>query len=69
MLELAEIIITLTDSTSEIVHMPLPQDDPKRRRPNIDKAKAKLDWAPKVALEAGLVKTIAHFNDQLMANR
>lgn len=62
MLELAEIIIRLTGSTSRIVHLPLPGDDPKQRRPDIALAKEKLDgWEPKVTLEDGLKKTIAYF--------
>ena len=56
--ELAERILTLTESESEIVHQPLPIDDPTCRRPNIDKARHLLGWAPVVPLEEGLRKTI-----------
>lgn len=61
MLELAEKIISLTNSSSKIIFKPLPQDDPKKRRPNIDKAKQVLNWEPKIPLEEGLIKTIQYF--------
>lgn len=60
-LELAKIIIRLTDSLSKIVFQPLPPDDPKQRRPDITLAKERLDWHPYTPLENGLVKTIAYF--------
>lgn len=65
MLELAEKIIELTHSTSKIVFCPLPQDDPKQRKPLIDMAKEKLEWEPKVKLEDGLLKTIEYFRGRL----
>lgn len=61
MLELAQIIIALTNSSSEIVFRPLPQDDPVRRKPNIEMAKQLLDWQPQTGLEEGLVHTIRYF--------
>ena len=62
MLELAEAVISLTGSNSKIIHLPLPQDDPKQRQPDITLAKAKLNgWEPKVQLNEGLIKTIAYF--------
>ncbi|WP_282124761.1 UDP-glucuronic acid decarboxylase family protein [Algibacter mikhailovii] len=62
MLELAESIIKLTGSSSKLKFMPLPQDDPKQRQPDISLAKAQLNgWQPNIQLEAGLVKTIAYF--------
>ena len=61
MLELAEMVLKLSGSKSNIVHQPLPSDDPKQRQPNIDLAKAKLGWEPKVSLEDGLKETIAYF--------
>ncbi len=62
MLELAETIIKLTDSTSKLIFLPLPQDDPKQRQPDISLAKEKLNgWQPNIQLENGLVKTIAYF--------
>lgn len=62
MLELATKIIQLTGSPSQIIHLPLPQDDPKQRRPDISLAKEKLDgWEPTTQLEEGLKKTIRYF--------
>lgn len=61
MWELAEKIISLTNSTSKIVKKPLPADDPKQRRPDVSLAKAHLDWEPKINLENGLVSTIDYF--------
>lgn len=61
MLELAEKVIELTASKSEIVFLPLPGDDPRKRRPDITKAKSFLEWEPKVALDEGLEKTIEYF--------
>lgn len=61
MLELSEAILNQVESKSKIVHMPLPMDDPKRRRPNISLAKEKLKWAPNVPLEKGLSQTIEYF--------
>ncbi|MBC5841491.1 SDR family oxidoreductase [Flavobacterium sp. F-380] len=62
MLELAEAVIALTDSKSKIVHLPLPQDDPKQRQPDITLAKANLNgWEPQIQLNEGLIKTIAYF--------
>ena len=63
--ELAEKIIELTDSTSEIKYLELPNDDPKQRKPDITKAKTKLNWEPKVDLEEGLTKTIRWIDEQL----
>lgn len=59
--ELAEQIIELTESKSKIVYLPLPQDDPLQRKPDISLAKEKLDWEPKIQLRAGLIKTIDYF--------
>ena len=63
--KLAEKIIELTDSTSEIKYLELPSDDPKQRKPDITKAKTKLNWEPKVNLEEGLTKTISWVKEQL----
>ncbi len=60
-LELGEIIKKLSSSTSEFVFEPLPEDDPKIRKPDISKAKRLLDWEPKVDIEEGLEKTIQYF--------
>lgn len=59
--ELAECVLRLTGSKSELVFKPLPQDDPTQRQPDISKARATLGWEPKVALEDGLKETIAYF--------
>ena len=64
-LELAPRVIELTNSRSEIVHRELPEDDPKRRRPDIALAKQKLNWAPTIALEDGLTRTIDDFRSRL----
>ena len=63
--QLAEKIIELTDSTSEIKYLELPNDDPKQRKPDITKAKTKLNWEPKVNLDEGLAKTITWVEEQL----
>ncbi|BAI76942.1 dTDP-glucose 4,6-dehydratase (plasmid) [Azospirillum sp. B510] len=67
MLELAEKIIRLTRSASTIEHRPLPQDDPKQRRPDIAKARALMDWEPAVPLDEGLDRTIAYFRNRFFA--
>lgn len=67
MLELAELVLELTGSASKVEYRPLPQDDPKQRQPQIDKAKKVLGWEPKVPLKEGLVKTIAYFDQKLKA--
>ena len=64
--ELAEKIVDLTGSRSKIVHRPLPEDDPKRRRPDISEADRVLDWRPTTPLKEGLQKTIPYF-EQLLA--
>ena len=63
--ELATKILKLTNSKSKIVYKQLPMDDPKQRQPNINLAKDKLNWAPKIELEEGLLKTIRYFKDLL----
>ncbi len=65
MLEFAQEIIQATKSKSKIVHKPLPQDDPKQRRPDITRAKKLLKWEPKVVLSEGLVKTIEYFRKKV----
>ena len=67
MLELADLVLELTGSSSKVEHRPLPQDDPKQRQPQIDKAKKVLGWEPKVPLKEGLVMTIAYFDQKLKA--
>jgi UDP-glucuronate decarboxylase len=63
--ELADTVLSLTGSRSEIVHRPLPQDDPVQRQPDISLAKEKLGWQPKVPLQEGLVRTIEYFEKRL----
>jgi dTDP-glucose 4,6-dehydratase len=65
MLQFAEEIIRATGSKSKIVHKPLPQDDPKQRRPDITRARSWLKWEPKVSLGVGLEKTIAYFRQKV----
>jgi len=62
MIQLAEQIIDITGSSSKLVHCDLPQDDPKRRSPDITRAGAALEWQPVVPLRDGLVKTVAYFD-------
>jgi UDP-glucuronate decarboxylase len=64
MLDLVERVLRLTGSDSAIVHRPLPVDDPRRRKPDIGRAKALLGWEPKVALEQGLETTAAWFAEE-----
>ena len=64
-LELAKVVIELTNSRSKIDKRPLPQDDPKQRKPNITKAKEILDWEPRVQLRDGIRKTIDYFDELL----
>jgi len=63
MLELAKKIIRLTKSNSKLCFVPLPKDDPKKRRPDISLAKEKLDWKPVVSVDEGLMKTINYFKN------
>ena len=59
--QIAEIILQLTKSTSNICYNDLPKDDPQRRRPDISQANELLDWLPAISLEQGLLKTIEYF--------
>ena len=62
MIELAEQVLELTGSRSELVFRPLPQDDPRQRRPDIGLAERELGWQPRIALREGLTRTIAYFD-------
>jgi UDP-glucuronate decarboxylase len=62
MRELAELVKELTGSKSALVHRPLPEDDPRQRKPDIARAEAALNWRPTVALRDGLARTIAYFD-------
>lgn len=64
-LELAEKVIAITASSSELVFLPLPQDDPRQRKPDIHLAQQILSWQPKIGLENGLKETIAYFENIL----
>ena len=66
--QLAEKVIELTCSKSQLEFKPLPSDDPLQRKPDISLAQSKLAWTPEVQLEAGLQKTIAYF-DALLAGK
>ena len=65
MLELANLVLELTGSKSRIVFRTLPEDDPRKRRPDITLAKTKLNWQPMIPLREGLLKTIDYFKSQL----
>ena len=67
MIELAEKVLRQTGSTSKLIHKPLPEDDPKQRRPDISRAKKYLNWEPTVPLDQGLERTIAYFKQALGA--
>ena len=66
MLELAENVIRLVGGKSGLTYHPLPSDDPRQRQPDIDLAKSKLGWEPKVVLEDGLKETIAYFRKTIL---
>ncbi len=63
--ELAEIVVEMTGAQSEIIYKPLPKDDPRRRRPDISRARKVLDWSPKVDLAVGLRSTIDYFQGEI----
>tara|TARA_Y100001970_G_scaffold288453_1_gene415779 strand:- start:1441 stop:2391 length:951 start_codon:yes stop_codon:yes gene_type:complete len=65
MIELANKIVELTNSKSKLTFKKLPQDDPQKRKPNIQAAKDNLNWEPKVSLDVGLIKTIEYFDTLL----
>jgi UDP-glucuronate decarboxylase len=67
--ELAQLIIELSGSSSQIVHRPVPSDDPRQRRPDITRARQLIDWQPKVVLQEGLLRTISYFEELLLGDR
>jgi UDP-glucuronate decarboxylase len=67
--ELADRVVALTGSRSEIVHCPLPQDDPTQRQPDISLAREKLGWEARIPLEKGLQATIEYFAGRLSEDR
>lgn len=69
MLECAREVLAVTGSKSGVVHKPLPQDDPARRRPDITKAKALLGWEPKISLREGLERSLEYFKTCVAAEQ
>ncbi len=65
MLDLAKLVVNLVGARSKIVRRPLPEDDPKQRRPDISRAQKFLSWAPRTPLKEGLIQTIAYFEKLL----
>ena len=63
--QLADRVIALTGSRSDVVHRPLPEDDPRVRQPDITRARERLQWEPRVALDEGLMRTIAFFRETM----
>ena len=63
--ELADMVLAQTGSNSPILHKPMPQDDPRQRRPDLGRAKRELGWEPRIPLAKGLAMTIAHFREEL----
>jgi dTDP-glucose 4,6-dehydratase len=68
-LECARLVLKVTGSSSPIAYEPLPQDDPKQRRPDISKARRLLGWEPKIDLEAGLKLSMAYFKQAIEMER
>lgn len=66
--QMAQIVLDVTGSSSTLVHLPLPPDDPKQRCPDITRAREILEWEPTVALRQGIEKTVAYF-DRILADR
>jgi UDP-glucuronate decarboxylase len=64
-LQLAKLVIEMTGSHSKIIHRPKPQDDPRKRRPDISRAQETLNWSPRISLGEGLNKTVAYFEKML----
>jgi UDP-glucuronate decarboxylase len=64
-LQLAKLVIEMTGSHSKIIHRPKPQDDPRKRRPDISRAQETLNWSPRISLDEGLKKTVAYFEKML----
>jgi len=65
MLELASTVIDMTGARSRVVHHPLPENDPRQRRPDISRAQEFLSWSPRTPLKEGLIRTIAYFEKLL----
>jgi len=67
-LQLATMVVEMTGSRSRVIHMPLPQDDPQQRRPDISRAQELLSWQARTPLKEGLIHTIAYFEKLLSDN-
>ena len=67
--ELADIVVELTGSSSEIVHEPLPVDDPAKRRPDITRARTELGWEPEIDLREGITRTVTWFRQERNLDR
>jgi UDP-glucuronate decarboxylase len=65
MLELADIVLELTNSSSQVIFEPLPVDDPTQRQPDLTLARSRLGWEPTISLREGLSRTIPYFAEQL----
>ena len=65
MLELAKTVIEMTGSRSRVVHRPLPENDPRQRRPEISRSQESLSWTPRIQLKEGLIRTIEYFEKLL----
>jgi len=63
--ELAETVLKLTNSKSQIYYQKLPEDDPRQRKPDISLAKEVIDWSPNIQLEEGLIRTIEYFRTEI----
>jgi UDP-glucuronate decarboxylase len=68
-IELASLVIDITGSRSRIVHRPLPENDPRHRRPDISRAQESLSWAPRTPLKEGLIRTVEYFEELLRKSR
>ncbi len=66
--ELAEEVVKVCESSSGVKYLPLPQDDPKQRQPDISRAQTLLDWKPTILLQEGLQKTVAYFKERVMSD-
>jgi dTDP-glucose 4,6-dehydratase len=69
LLDLAQIVLRITKSNSELKFLPLPEDDPKRRCPNITKARELLNWSPEVGIEEGITRTAEWIESQNTTNQ
>ena len=66
--QLAQEVVKICDSKSDVAYLPLPQDDPKQRKPDISRAQELLKWNPAITLHEGLLKTVGDFKSRVMSN-